>query len=130
MSPGLESEREFPMKQTKIISAAALAFAAIPVTAMAVVPTMYEESAARAEEDRIIQAPIGGIEGKNWYNYRANVNETQKELSSDLRHASDIEDQRDAWEEYGTELRGERGKYVKAMAKKGYRVPTVYIEGI
>lgn len=118
------------MKQTKIIGAAALAFAAIPVTAMAIVPAMYAEKVARSEEDRIIQSPIGGIEGKNWYNYRANVNETQKELSSDLRHASDIEDQRDAWEEYGSELRGERGKYVSAMAKKGYRVPTVYIEGL
>ncbi|WP_404481281.1 hypothetical protein [Novosphingobium sp. BL-52-GroH] len=118
------------MKQTKIITAAVLAAAAVPTVAMAVVPAMYEERVARAEEERIVQSPIGGIEGKHWYNYRANVNETQKELSSDLRHASDIEDQRDAWEEYGTELRGERGKYVKAMAKRGYRVPTVYIEGL
>lgn len=118
------------MKQTKIIAAVALAAATVPVTAMAVVPQMYEQGVARAEEDRIIRSPIGGIEGKHWYNYRANVNETQKELSSDLRHASDIEDQRDAWEEYGSELRGERGKYVKEMAKRGYRVPTVYIEGL
>ncbi|MFS0848835.1 hypothetical protein AB3M93_05085 [Novosphingobium panipatense] len=118
------------MKQTTILRAAALALAVAPVTAIAVVPTMYEETAARAEEDRIIRSPIGGIEGKHWFNYRANVNETQKELSSDLRHASDIEDQRDAWEEYGTELRHERGTYVKAMAKRGYRVPTVYIENL
>lgn len=118
------------MKQTKIITAAILAVAAVPVTAMAVVPAMYEERVARAEEDRIIQNPIGGIQTKYWFNYRANVNESQKELSSDLRHASDIEDQRDAWEEYGSELRGERGKYVKEMSKRGYRVPTVYIEGL
>ncbi len=118
------------MKQTKIIGAAALAIATIPAAAMAVVPTLYEEQAARAEEERIIQAPLGGIDGKHWYNYRANVNETQKELAGDLRGASDIEDQRDAWEEYGTELRHERSTYVKAMVKRGYRVPTVYIEGI
>jgi hypothetical protein len=76
------------MKQTKIITAAVLAAAAIPVTAVAVVPAMYEQRVARAEEERIIRSPIGGIEGKRWYNYRANVNETQKELSSDLRAAS------------------------------------------
>lgn len=118
------------MKQTKIIAAAALAAAAVPVAAIAVVPQMYEQSVARAEEERIIRSPIGGIQGKHWYNYRANVNETQKELSSDLRRASDIEDQRDAWEEYGSELRDERGTYVKEMAKRGYRVPTVHIEGL
>jgi len=122
------------MKQTRIITSAVLAIAAAatvaPVVATAVVPAMYEERVARAEEDRIIQSPIGGIQAKHWFNYRANVNESQKELSSDLRHASDIEDQRDAWEEYGSELRHERGTYVKAMAKKGYRVPTVYIEGL
>ncbi|AXB76832.1 hypothetical protein [Novosphingobium sp. P6W] len=118
------------MKQTKIIAAAVLAATAIPTVAIAVVPAMYEERVARAEEDRIIQSPIGGIQTKYWFNYRANVNETQKELTSDLRGASDIEDQRDAWEEYGSELRHERGTYVKAMAKKGYRVPSVYIEGM
>jgi hypothetical protein len=118
------------MKQTTLIRAAVLALAAVPVSAMAVEASMYEERVARVEEAHIIQAPIAGIEGKNWFNYRANVNESQKELSSDLRHATDIEDQRDAWEEYGTELRGERGKYVKAMAKRGYRAPSVYIEGI
>lgn len=119
------------MKQTTIIRAAAVALAIVPVSAMAVVPAMYEERVARVEENRIIQSPIGGIEGKHWFNYRANVNETQKELATDLRKASDIEDQRDAWEEYGSELRHERGTYAKAMAKRGYdRIPSVMIEGL
>ncbi|MEE4450135.1 hypothetical protein [Novosphingobium resinovorum] len=118
------------MKQTMIFRAAAVALAIVPVSAMAVVPAMYEERVARVEENRIIQTPIGGIENKHWFNYRANVNESQKELATDLRKASDIEDQRDAWEEYGSELRHERGSYVKTMAKRGYRVPQVYIEDL
>lgn len=118
------------MKQTTVFRAAAAALAIVPMSAMAVVPAMYEERVARAEESKIIQTPLGGIENKYWFNYRANVNESQKELSTDLRKASDIEDQRDAWEEYATELRHERGTYTKAMVKRGYRVPSVYIEGL
>jgi len=122
------------MKQTIMFRAAAVALAIVPATAPiiagAVVPAMYEERVARVEENRIIQTPLGGIENKHWFNYRANVNESQKELATDLRKASDIEDQRDAWEEYGSELRHERGTYTKAMVKRGYRVPSVYIEGL
>ena len=115
------------MKQTRRIPLAALALAvAVPTTALAV-PMLYEEQVARQEEGRIIRSPIGGIQNSRWFDYRTNVNETRKELASDLRHSSDIEDRRDAWEEYGTELRHERRTYVKAMAKKGYRAPRVYV---
>lgn len=118
------------MKQTTIIRGAALALAAVPAMALAVVPApgMYEARVAAAEEARIIQSPIAGIHNKQWYNYRTNVVETEKELATDLRKATDIEDQRDAYEEYGSELRHERVGYVKYMQKKGYRVPTVHIE--
>lgn len=116
------------MKHTRIFRSTILALAAAPTVAMAAAPIMYEESLARQEEERIIQSPIGGIENSRWYDYRINVGESQKELASDLRHATDTEDQRDAWDEYAGELRHERKDYVKVMAKKGYRIPTVYFE--
>lgn len=81
---------------------------------------LYEEAVARAEEKRIITKPIAGIENRFWFDYRIDVTEAQKELSSDLRRASDIEDQRDAWEEYAHELAHERRHYVKEMHERGY----------
>lgn len=89
--------------------------------AAAAVPMMYEERLARAEEARIITSPIAGIENSLWFDYRIDVTEAQKELSSDLRRASDLEDLRDAWEEYARELKHEREDYIKDMAKRGYR---------
>lgn len=105
---------------------AALALVAVPTTAFAL-PVMYEEAVAHREEARILRSPIGGIQNSRWFDYRTNVNETRKELASDLRHASDTEDKRDAWDEYGSELRHERITYVEHMAKKGYRTPEVYV---
>lgn len=116
------------MKQTRIFRSAVLAMAAVPAVAMAAVPVMYEESMARQEEQLILRSPIGGVENSHWYDYRINVNESQKELASDLRHATDTEDRRDAWDEYAGELRHERKTYVKAMAKRGYKLPQVYFE--
>lgn len=107
---------------------AALALVAAPTTAIAL-PMMYEEQAAHEEEARIIRAPIGGVQNSRWFDYRTNVNETRKELASDLRHATDTEDRRDAWDEYGTELRHERVTYISHMAKRGYRIPQVYVGG-
>lgn len=121
------------MKKT-LIRGAALALAALPTAAMALVPAttafsgMYEARVAAAEEDHIITAPIGGIENSHWFNYRINVVEAQKELVSDLRHADKVKDQRNAFDEYGHELRHERGSYVHYMEKRGYRVPRVYIQ--
>lgn len=114
------------MKPKTMLIAATLV--AAPSAAMAL-PMMYEQQVARQEEARIIRAPIGGVQNSRWFDYRTNVNESRKELASDLRHASDIEDQRDAFEEYGHELRHERVTYVKAMSKKGYRIPRVYVGG-
>lgn len=93
----------------------------------AALPILHEEAYARAEEELIITSPIAGIQNSLWFDYRIDVMEAQKELASDLRRASDLEDRRDAWEEYGDELRKERKQYVKAMAKKGYRQGTVTI---
>jgi len=110
-------------RKTMLIAAALVA---APTAAMAL-PQMYEEQVAHQEEARIIRAPIAGIQNSRWFDYRTNINETRKELASDLRRASDLEDRRDAYEEYGNELRHERASYVKAMAKKGYRIPRVYV---
>ena len=117
------------MNKTAIFRVAVAAALAVPATvAMAAAPMMYEQSIARQEEARIIQTPIGGIKNAKWYDYRINVTESQKELASDLKRATDIEDTRDAWGEYAHELKDNRHDYVKAMAKKGYRIPQVYIE--
>ncbi|MBT2187453.1 hypothetical protein [Sphingobium nicotianae] len=86
-----------------------------------------EERAAHEQEALIIQSPIGGLENKYWFNYRANINEARKEVVSDLRHADDMEDTRRAWDEYRGELSHERGHYVKQMAKRGFRYGTVSV---
>lgn len=96
--------------------------------AQASAPMLFEEQLARAEEQRIYQAPIAGIENKHWFNYLIDVTEAQKEVRSDLARASDIEDVRDAWEEYARELRDERVDYTRKMAKLGYRAGTVTVE--
>ncbi len=89
--------------------------------ATAAVQTLYEEQLARDEEKLIINAPIAGIKNSRWFDYRADILEAQKELNSDLRGASDVEDRRDAWEEYAHELRVERIDYIEDMAEKGFR---------
>lgn len=96
--------------------------------AIAALPTLYEEQIARAEERMIIQQPIAGLQNRFWFNYRANVGEAQKELASDLRHVSDTEDLRDAWEEYRTELSGERRHYIKEMQERGHVYGMVTVE--
>ncbi len=99
----------------------------IATAATAAVPMLHEEQMARDEEARIITFPIAGIENRFWFDYRIDVTEAQKELSSDLRRASDVEDLRDAWEEYAHELRGEREHYIKEMAERGHRLGRVIV---
>lgn len=89
--------------------------------ASAAVQMLYEEQLARDEEKLILQSPIAGIKNSRWFGYRSDILEAQKELNSDLRGASDVEDRRDAWEEYAHELKHERFEYIEDMAKKGYR---------
>ncbi len=114
------------MKKT-FVAAIAFSLGAVSVAANAAAPLLIEESLAREEEQRIITSPIAGIENDFWFDYRGDINEAQKELSSDLRRASDIEDIRDAWEEYTFELAGERRHYVKEMAERGYRMGSVTV---
>lgn len=107
-----------------MLSISALGFAG---AAMAAIPMLHEEQIARLEESRIIAIPIAGIENRLWFDYRINVTEAQKELGSDLRGATDIEDRRDAWEEYAVELRHERIHYIEEMAERGYRMGNAII---
>lgn len=112
------------MKTSLILPLAILGFAG---AASAALPMLHEEQMARAEERLILTSPIAGIENSLWFDYRIDVTEAQKELTSDLRRATDAEDLRDAWEEYGHELRHEREDYIRDMAKRGYRQGTVII---
>ena len=114
------------MKLTK--TALILATGMLAATAQAALPMLYEEAVARDEEKKIINTPIAGIENKFWFDYRIDITEAQKELKSDLGKADDIEDRRDAWEEYAEELREERFHYIKKMAKRGYRSGTVTVD--
>jgi hypothetical protein len=113
-----------------IFTRAALAVALIGGATAATAATMLaEEQMAREEESLIVQAPIGGVRNARWFDYRTNVGEAQKELTRDLRHATDMEDRRDAWEEYATELKAERRHYVKEMRERGFRYGTVRVGG-
>lgn len=110
------------------IATPVIALGMLAAAGHAAVGDLYEERLAREEERRIITSPIAGIQNSLWFDYRIDITEAQKELSADLRRASDIEDLRDAWEEYGRELRKERKDYVEAMAKRGYRMGTVTVD--
>jgi hypothetical protein len=105
-----------------------IALGMLAVTAHAAVSDLYEERLARDEEARIITAPIAGIQNSLWFEYRIDITEAQKELSADLKRASDIEDLRNAWEEYARELRKERKHYVEKMAARGFRMGTVTVD--
>lgn len=105
----------------KIIVLAPLAAFGLAGAAAAAVQTLYEEQLAREEEKLILASPIAGITNSRWFDYRSDILEAQKELNSDLRSASDVEDRRDAWEEYAQELKHERVEYIEDMAEKGYR---------
>ena len=113
------------MKLTRIALVAAAGIVA--ATSHAAAPMLYEEHIARVEERQIINAPIAGIENRFWFDYRIDITEAQKELRSDLNRADDVEDLRDAWEEYGRELRQERVHYIDEMAERGYRYGVVTV---
>jgi hypothetical protein len=106
-----------------IFGATAMATATVTVAA----PMLYEEHVARTEEALILSNAIAGIENSRWFDYRSNIGEARKELVSDLRRASDLEDRRDAWEEYAHELKHERVDYIEDMAEMGFRQGSVRI---
>ncbi|WP_086606212.1 hypothetical protein [Erythrobacter donghaensis] len=108
--------------------AAVMTLGLLATAGHAAISGLIEEKVAREEEQLIFSTPIAGIENKLWFDYRIDIIEAQKELRSDLNRASDIEDLRDAWEEYARELRKERIHYIEEMAERGYRAGTVTVE--
>ncbi len=68
------------IKLTAVATVFAISFAAT-----AALPMLQEEAFAREQEALIITSPIAGIENSLWFDYRIDVTEAQKELTSDLR---------------------------------------------
>lgn len=100
---------------------------ALPASVAAAVPRGSQPPGFEAPHIRT--SPIAGVVNKSWYNYRADILEAEKELTSDLRHASDREDRWDAWDEWQNEVADADKDYVKEMRKKGYRSGRVTIGG-
>lgn len=100
-----------------------LAAATISATATQAVP--FADSAEDTTEIR--SEPIAGVYNSPWYSYLADVREAEQELGSDLKHSTDAEDQRDAWEEYHHELVDADKDYVKEMRERGYRAGRVTV---
>ncbi|MDO9368070.1 MAG: hypothetical protein Q7T68_05820 [Sphingopyxis sp.] len=98
---------------------------ALPATA-AVAAVPHSSQPPGFEAPHIRTSPIAGIVNQQWYNYKADILEAEKELTSDLRHSTDREDRWDAWE---TEVIDADKDYVKEMRKKGYRSGRVTVGG-
>ena len=101
---------------------------ALPATA-AVAAVPYGAMPPGFEAPHIRTSPIAGVVNQQWYNYKADILEAEKELRSDLRHATDREDRWDAWDEWETEVVDADKDYVKEMRKKGYRTGRVTVGG-
>ena len=104
------------------------AIMALPATA-AVAAVPYGAMPPGFEAPHIRTSPIAGVVNQHWYNYKADILEAEKELRSDLRHATDREDRWDAWDEWETEVVDADKDYVKEMRKKGYRSGRVMVGG-
>lgn len=104
------------------------AIMALPATA-AVAAVPYAAMPPGFEAPHIRTSPIAGVVNQQWYNYKADILEAEKELRSDLRHATDREDRWDAWDEWEVEVVDADKDYVKEMRKKGYRSGRVMVGG-
>lgn len=100
---------------------------ALPASVSAEIP--YGSMPPGFEAPQIRTSPIAGIVNQQWYNYKADILEAEKELTSDLRHSTDREDRWDAWDEWQTEVVDADKDYVKEMRKKGYRSGRVTVGG-
>ncbi len=103
----------------------ALLFSVAAITATTVHAVPFADGPEDTTEIR--SEPIAGLYNKPWYAYLADVREAEQELGSDLRGATDAEDQRDAWEEYHHELVDADKDYVKEMRERGYRAGRVTV---
>ena len=107
-----------------ILKSAACAIAFIPAL-IAVGASAGELSVESRYKAEIRTEPVAGVYNKAWYNYRTDIAEADKELTSDLRRATDREDTNDAWDEFYAEIVDADKDYVKAMRKQGYQVGRV-----
>lgn len=103
----------------------ALLFSVAAISAVTVHAAPFADGPEDTTEIR--SEPIAELYNKPWYAYLADVREAEQELGSDLRGATDAEDQRDAWEEYHHELVDADKDYVKEMRKRGHRAGRVTV---
>ena len=108
------------LAKTLMFSVAAIAAAAAAANAAPFADGPEDTTEIRSE-------PLAGLYNNPWYAYLADVREAEQELGSDLRGATDAEDQRDAWEEYHHELVDADKDYVKEMRERGYRAGRVTV---
>lgn len=110
--------------RTALAGALPLVFLALPAQA----GTPRTLPARDGEQAPVIRTePVQGVFNQSWYNYVADINEADKELTSDLKRATDREDRADAWEEYEVELADADKDYVKEMRQRGYKVGRVTV---
>lgn len=101
-----------------LASLAVLAAAVAPVAASAHPTTIIVE---RDRDDGLWIAP-NNDSNPWWVDYKTDISEAKRELASDLRRATDLEDRIDAKEEYRREIADAKYDYRKEMAERGYRV--------
>ena len=111
------------------------------------IPGFVNESWTRIDEPGIFRGQCTELCGKDhgfmpvvveakskedfakWLAERKQAALAEKELTSDLRRATDREDRWDAWDEWETEVVDADKDYVKEMRKKGYRSGRVTVGG-
>ena len=84
-------------------------------------PASADELHIYVDRDRAPIAP-NNDSNKWWVDYKTDISEAKRELASDLRRATDLEDRIDAREEYRREIADARYDYRKEMAERGFRV--------
>ncbi|MEO1488604.1 MAG: hypothetical protein AAFR88_04095 [Pseudomonadota bacterium] len=74
------------------------------------------------DRDRALPIAPNNFTNKWWIDYETDISEAKRELRSDLRRATDLEDRVDAREEYRREVADAKYDYRKEMAERGFRV--------
>ena len=101
---------------------------ALPFVALLSAGVSTATAAHATGTDPVVRTePVQGVFNPSWYNYVADINEADKELTSDLKRATDREDEADAYEEYEVELADADKDYVKDMRERGYKVARVTV---
>lgn len=95
----------------------ALTTAAVGLSA----PALADDVHIYVDRDRAPIAP-NNDSNKWWVDYKTDISEAKRELASDLRRATDMEDRVDAREEYRREIADAKYDYRKEMAERGFRV--------